>query len=591
MADVKDIDLIREFADCGSEAPFAALVQRHINFVYSVALRYVGNTQDAQDVTQAVFTILAQKAASLRGRTTLTGWLYETTRFTGARLARATARRHTREQKAFMQSTLDNSDTDVVWRQVAPLLEEAMARLGEKDRALLALRFCENKSVAETAALLGIQEWAASKRSARALDKLRKFFAQHGIHSTTETLAGAISANSVQTAPLALAKIVTAAALAKSAATGGATLTFAKAAFIALKTKTAVITLATAALIIGAGTYILAEATPHLPAASQDVAAPQFPNDAFAKDGGQTSDRFLVHIDPATRRTPDSAPAIDIKYIAPDSPGSNENLRGACTTIYEVTNGSPFMGKHIRITSWLKTSDVQRWAGTGMAIVVQGKGKGMYILDFMDDRPIRGTMDWQQIEMITDVPDEPCTIYMGPDLYGPGELWSDDFQIALALSSAPITDDRTWRHTSKDPDTYSETIDALNRHDGHAAVCLAYTPDAAAPDGSWMWWGQKIHPPNIDKYRGHTLRMSGWVKTENVSGRLQPSVRPWNRGKIIAQDSMSRNYTLKGTREWTKFSVTCVIPKDTQSVDTTFLLWGGGKAWIDMDSVKFESIK
>ncbi|HTX22226.1 MAG TPA: sigma factor [Candidatus Aquilonibacter sp.] len=80
MPDVNDMALTREYADRGSETAFAELVQRHINLVYSVALRYTGNSPDAQDVTQAVFIILAQKAASLRQRTALTGWLYETTR-------------------------------------------------------------------------------------------------------------------------------------------------------------------------------------------------------------------------------------------------------------------------------------------------------------------------------------------------------------------------------------------------------------------------------------------------------------------------------------------------------------------------------
>src|SRR5471032_187905 len=110
MPDANDMDLVREFARHNSEAAFTELVRQHINLVYSVARRCTGNDGDAHDVTQAVFIILARKAAGLREKTLLTGWLYETTRFAAARLLRTNARRHAREQEAYMQSTLNEAD-------------------------------------------------------------------------------------------------------------------------------------------------------------------------------------------------------------------------------------------------------------------------------------------------------------------------------------------------------------------------------------------------------------------------------------------------------------------------------------------------
>jgi RNA polymerase sigma factor (sigma-70 family) len=255
MPDANDMELMQEYAGRNSEAAFAELVQRHINLVYSVALRFTGDSGDAQDVTQAVFIILAQKAAGLRHRTSLTGWLYETTRLTARQSLRTRVRRQAREQEAYMQSTLNDPDPDGAWRQLAPLLEEAMARLNKNERTLLALRFFENKTGAETAALLGIREWAAHKRAERAVEKLRAFFTQRGIVLPAAVMTAAISANSVQAAPVALAKTVTAVAIAKGAAASTSTLTLIKGAL-----KIMAWTKMKNAIVVGAS-MILAAAT------------------------------------------------------------------------------------------------------------------------------------------------------------------------------------------------------------------------------------------------------------------------------------------------------------------------------------------
>ena len=154
-----------------------------------------------------------------------------------------------------MQSSLDDSDPNNVWQQLAPLLEEAMARLSEKERTLVALRFFEKKSGAETAALLGIQESAAHKRATRALEKLRNFFAKRGVSSTGAIIAGAISANSIQAAPVALAKSVTIVALTKGAAASTSTLTLIKGALkIMAWTKARTIIVVGASVLLAAGT-------------------------------------------------------------------------------------------------------------------------------------------------------------------------------------------------------------------------------------------------------------------------------------------------------------------------------------------------
>jgi len=219
MPDTADIELLRDYARRDSETAFAELVRRHINLVYSVALRYVGCVEDAQDVTQAVFIVLARKSVRLGPRTVLTGWLYDATRFTAARLLRNKVRRQAREQEAYMQTTLNDPNSDEIWPQLAPHLEAAMTQLSEKDRTLLVLRFYENKSAGEAATLLGIQEQAAHKRTARALEKLRRFFSRRGTMLSATMIAAAISGNAVHAAPIGLAVSVAAVAAKGTAAT------------------------------------------------------------------------------------------------------------------------------------------------------------------------------------------------------------------------------------------------------------------------------------------------------------------------------------------------------------------------------------
>jgi RNA polymerase sigma factor (sigma-70 family) len=255
-----DLALLRDYARNNSEAAFAALVSRHVNLVYSVALRSVRDAHLAGEITQAVFIILARKADSLGDKTILPGWLCRTARYASANALTIQRRRQHREQEAFMQSTLIEAEPvhEETWNQIAPLLDGAMEQLGQKDHDALVLRFFENKTFAEVGATLGASEDAAKMRVNRALEKLRKFFGRRGVSSTTVIIAGTISANSVQAAPVALAKSVTAVAIAKGAAASGSTLTLIKGALkIMAWTKAKTVIGVGILLVAGVGTVVV----------------------------------------------------------------------------------------------------------------------------------------------------------------------------------------------------------------------------------------------------------------------------------------------------------------------------------------------
>jgi RNA polymerase sigma factor (sigma-70 family) len=223
-----DLTLLREYARRNSEEAFAVLVSRHVNLVYSVALRQVRDPHLAEEITQAVFIILARKAAALGPKTILSGWLCRTARYASANALTIQRRRQRREQEAHMQTILNEPESDETWNQIAPLLDGAMEKLGKKDHDAVVLRFFEGRNFKEVGAALGASEDAAKMRVNRALEKLHRFFSKRGISSTTAIIAGAVSANSIQAAPVALAKSVTDVAIAKGAAISGSTLILVK---------------------------------------------------------------------------------------------------------------------------------------------------------------------------------------------------------------------------------------------------------------------------------------------------------------------------------------------------------------------------
>ena len=97
MPELDDHELLAEFARTESEAAFAALVARYVNLVYSTALRFAGNPHHAEEITQAVFIILARKAGKLSPHAVLSGWLYQTSRLTAANFMKGEIRRQHRE--------------------------------------------------------------------------------------------------------------------------------------------------------------------------------------------------------------------------------------------------------------------------------------------------------------------------------------------------------------------------------------------------------------------------------------------------------------------------------------------------------------
>jgi RNA polymerase sigma factor (sigma-70 family) len=206
---MNDWDLLQQYANGRSEAAFAELVRRHLDWVHSVALRHVQDSQLAEDVTQSVFALLAHKAGRLRSGTILGGWLFRTTCYVGSRARRGEQSRRNREQAASSMSAETSlppsEESDAFWERLAPHLDDAVAHLSETDRTAVLLRFYLRKPFHEIGQQLGLSEDASKKRVTRAVEKLRDFLAKHRLSIGAAALTTVLTQKTVQAVPATLA--------------------------------------------------------------------------------------------------------------------------------------------------------------------------------------------------------------------------------------------------------------------------------------------------------------------------------------------------------------------------------------------------
>ncbi len=203
-----DADLLAAVAG-HDPAALGELVRRHVDLVYAAAVRQTRDRHVAEDVTQAVFLVLSRRAASVRG-SALPAWLHQTTRYAAANATRSARRRRRHERAAARpEAAMPSAEPD----PLLPLLDDAIASLGAKDRSAVIERYLRGRDLADVAAAIGASPHAAQKRIERAVGRLRRYFATRGGAVTTAAVAAVLAVAAPTPAP---ASVVAAAAFGRT---------------------------------------------------------------------------------------------------------------------------------------------------------------------------------------------------------------------------------------------------------------------------------------------------------------------------------------------------------------------------------------
>ena len=166
------MELVLPMTRAAGDDEFERLMCAHERQVLGVALRLTGNLADAQDAAQEVFLRLHRSRSSLRED--IGGWLYRVTVNVCADLGRRQRVRAVVPLDRDVRSSDTSPDVEASRKAEKARIDEALMKLGERERAALVLRDLEGLSTAEVAEVLGSAEATVRVQISRARVKLRE---------------------------------------------------------------------------------------------------------------------------------------------------------------------------------------------------------------------------------------------------------------------------------------------------------------------------------------------------------------------------------------------------------------------------------
>jgi len=195
-----ELQLLHDYAVTRDAEAFSALLRQHQNLVYGTCLRILGNPADAEDAAQECFLKLARHAATIQ--TSVIGWLHScATRVSLNVLQQRQSR--TRRENRYTQTRAAES-VEPTWREISPLVDQALERLSPEVRYVVIERFLEQRSQTAIAEELGLSRGVVRRRLATGIEMIRRSLKKAGVLASVTALTGLLADNAAVAAPAAL---------------------------------------------------------------------------------------------------------------------------------------------------------------------------------------------------------------------------------------------------------------------------------------------------------------------------------------------------------------------------------------------------
>jgi RNA polymerase sigma-70 factor (ECF subfamily) len=194
-----DLELLHRFGNTGDPAAFAQIVQRYVSVVYATALRIVGDSARAEDVSQETFFRLMRRPHEIH--LNLGAWLHRTATHLALDAIRSDGARRKREINYSQDCHQREAST---WSELSPCVDQAISELPEELRVLLVRHFLLGKTQAQLAVEMRQSPATISRRMQQGLEELRRRLRLKGVYALPAALAGLLCHVAARQAPATL---------------------------------------------------------------------------------------------------------------------------------------------------------------------------------------------------------------------------------------------------------------------------------------------------------------------------------------------------------------------------------------------------